>query len=439
MRLFQKITYLFLLTSFLTVSGAYAKTKLTIATVNNGDMVVMQKLSSEFEKQNPDIELDWVVLEENVLRQRLTTDIAIAGGQYDVMTIGSYEVPIWASRRWLTAFNDLPSSYDLGDMLPAVRDGLSYEGNLYALPFYAESSMMFYRKDLFKNAGLTMPERPTWEQVKQFAAAIHDPSNKVYGICLRGKAGWGENMAFLSTMVNSFGGRWFDENWKPALDSKAWKDATNFYVSLLNTYGPPGTTANGFNENLSLFANGQCGMWIDATVAAGMLFNPEVSKVSDQLGFAQAPYGITPKGSHWFWAWSLAIPTTSKNPEEAKKFLLWATSKEYLKLVGETNGWVAVPPGTRASTYENPKYQEAAPFAAFVRKAIENADTIDSTLEPKPYIGIQYATIPEFQSIGTQVGQQINGALAGKIPVEEALKTSQKITLRQMRRSGYVK
>lgn len=137
---------------------------LTIATVNNSDMIRMQKLSKTFETEHPDIKLNWVVLEENVLRQRLTTDIATQGGQFDVLTIGMYEAALWGAKGWLEPMKDLPASYALDDVFPSVREGLSVKGSLYALPFYAESSITYYRTDLFKDAGLTMPERPTWKR-----------------------------------------------------------------------------------------------------------------------------------------------------------------------------------------------------------------------------------------------------------------------------------
>src|SRR5918992_466963 len=217
---------------------AYAET-VTVATVNNGDMIIMQDLSSRFEEQHPDIDLEWVVLEENVLRQRVTTDIATGGGQFDVMTIGTYEVPIWAAQDWLVPLDDLPADYDVEDVLEPVRDGLSYEGKLYALPFYAESSMLFYRTDLFQEAGIEVPEQPTWQQVREWAEQLHDPGNEVYGICLRGKPGWGENMAFVTTLVNTFGGQWFDQSWNTTINTPEWKEALSFYVDLLNNYGPP--------------------------------------------------------------------------------------------------------------------------------------------------------------------------------------------------------
>ncbi|MBS9404519.1 sugar ABC transporter substrate-binding protein [Halomonas sp. TRM85114] len=415
-----------------------AQTEITVATVNNNDMVIMQSLTDAFEQAHPDITLDWVVLEENVLRQRMTTDIATQGGQFDVMTIGTYEVPMWGERGWLVPFEDLPDDYQVDDLLKPVRDGLSHDGSLYALPFYGESSMMFYRTDLFEEAGIEMPEQPSWEEVRDWAETLHDPDNEVAGICLRGKPGWGENMAFVSTLVNTFGGRWFDMDWNPEIDSPEWQEAIGFYVDLLGNYGPPGASSNGFNENQALFSRGNCAMWVDATSAAGRIYNPDESQVADKLGFAPAPVAETPKGSHWLWSWALAIPASSEKQDEARTFILWATSQEYIELVGETEGWTSVPPGTRESTYANENYQEAAPFADFVLDAMKGADPTDSTLEPSPYTGVQFVGIPEFQSIGTQVGQSIASALTGDASVEEALQTAQRATERAMQRAGYI-
>ena len=413
------------------------KVKLTIGTVNNEEMIIMRGLSKQFEKDHPNIELEWRVLSENTLRQRLLSDLAISDGQFDIMTIGAYEIPIWAKRGWLTALQDIPETYDLPDLLGTVRDALSYQKSLYALPFYAESSMTFYRKDLFKKAGIQISVQPTYDDIKRYAAAIHNPQEKIYGICLRGKSGWGENMAFLSTMVNTFGGQWFDQNWQPQLNSPAWKNAVSTYKDLLTNYGPPNPTANGFNESRLLFSNGHCGMWIDATVAAGMLFNPKLSKVHAQVGYASAPIAVTPKGASWLWTWALAVPESSKNKREAVQFITWATSKGYIKQVAQKQGWVAVPPGTRKSTYQNNNYQAAAPFAEFVLRAIQEADPLDSTLKPKPYSGIQFVGIPEFPAIGGQVGINMAKMIQGEISVEEALLDSQELVEEQMRKSGY--
>jgi sorbitol/mannitol transport system substrate-binding protein len=413
-------------------------TELVIATVNNGHMIEMQKLTKFFEQANPDIKVKWVTLEEGVLRQRVTTDIATKGGQFDIMTIGMYETPIWGKKGWLQELRP-DAAYDIDDLLPAMRQGLSVDGKLYAAPFYGESSMLMYRKDLADKVGVKLGDQPTWVQVKDFAAKIHDPANGLYGICLRGKPGWGDNMAFLTTLVNTNGGQWFDMGWKPQLESKPWKDAITFYVDLLNKYGPPGSSANSFNEILALFNEGKCGMWVDATIAASFITDPKQSKVADKVAFAQAPVAVTPKGANWLWAWALAIPAGSKNEASAQKFIAWATSKDYIKLVGKEAGWGSIPTGTRKSTYTTPEFLKAAKFAAAEKKAIDTANPNDSTLPKSPYVGVQFAAIPEFQAIGIAVGQQMSAALAGKVSVDAALKASQVSAEREMKKAGYYK
>nr|WP_244313794.1 sugar ABC transporter substrate-binding protein [Stappia sediminis] len=420
------------------MTGLVHAETITIATVNNGDMIRMQGLTDDFTAKNPDIEVEWVTLEENVLRQRVTTDIATKGGQYDVMTIGTYEVPIWGKQGWLVSLNDLPESYDVDDLLPAIRGGLTVDGELYAAPFYGESSMVMYRTDLMEKAGLEMPEAPTWDFIAEAARAMTDKENEVYGICMRGKAGWGENVAFITAMSNSFGARWFDMDWKPQFDQQAWKDTLTFYLDLMKDAGPPGASSNGFNENLALFQTGKCGMWIDATVAASFVTNPEDSEVADKVGFALAPDKGLGKRSNWLWAWSLAIPAGTDNEAAAKKFVEWATSKEYLELVASNEGWANVPPGTRTSLYENPEYKKV-PFAEMTLQSINSADPQHPTVDPVPYVGVQFVAIPEFQGLATVIGQQFSAALAGTITADQALRSAQQVATREMTKAGYIK
>ena len=378
-----------------------------------------------------------MTLEENVLRQRVTTDIATKGGQYDVLTIGTYEVPIWGKQGWLVSLDDLPASYDVDDLLPAIRAGLTVDDKLYAAPFYGESSMVMYRADLMEKAGLEMPEAPTWDFIAEAAKAMNDDENEIYGICLRGKPGWGENMAFLTAASNSFGARWFDENWQPQFESPEWKQTLTFYLDLMEAAGPPGASSNGFNENLALFQTGKCGMWIDATVAASFVTNPTDSQVADKVGFALAPDAGKGKRGNWLWAWSLGIPAGTDNEDAAKKFVAWATSKDYLALVAEKEGWANVPPGTRTSLYENPEYKKV-PFAEMTLDSINSADPKNPTVDPVPYVGVQFVAIPEFQGIATAVGQQFSAALAGQITADQALANAQTLATREMKRAGYI-
>ncbi|MEL7098565.1 MAG: sugar ABC transporter substrate-binding protein [Pseudomonadota bacterium] len=402
-------------------------TELTIAIVNNGHMINMQKVAEAYTEETG-VALNWVALEEGVLREQVTSDTATGGGQYDIINIGMQEAPIWGQAGWIQPL-EFGADYDIDDMLPAIRNGLSHDGTLYAAPFYGESSMVMYRKDLTDAAGVTIKDNDSWENIRAAAAAIHDPDN-VYGVCLRGKPGWGDNMAFITTVVNSFGGAWFDAEFRPQLDSQAWNDAITFYVDLLGTYGPPGSEGNSFNEILALYNEGKCGMWIDATIAASFL---EV----DGVAYAQSPNAGNPVGANWLWAWAMAVPTGTDKSEEAKAFIEWATSKAYIQAVADHPdfGWGSVPTGTRASTYASAEFQAAANFASAELAAIESA--APEATELKPYVGVQFAAIPEFPEVGSAVAQEMAAALSGAKTVEEALADAQAAADAIMQEAGY--
>jgi sorbitol/mannitol transport system substrate-binding protein len=401
----------------------------TVAVVSNplitNQMVPLTK--SNFEKQYPGIKVKFATYTEGDLRAAIEKNVSTHSNAFNVIMIGNYEAPLFAKSGWLenlsTQYIAKQPSYDASDLLPPIAKSLSYKGDLYAVPFYGESSMLYYRKDLFAKAGLTMPAHPTWTQVQSFAAKLNQPG-KVSGICLRGLAGWGDNMASLDTVINTFGGQWFDMNWKPQLTSPAVTQATNFYVNLVRKYGEPGAANDSFNQLLTLYGQGKCAMWYDATVAATSISGSYPS-VFKNTGYAFAPTAKT-KSSGWLWTWSLGIPQGTDNRDAAWKFVSWATSKNYDQLVAKKYGWAAVPPGTRTSLYNDPNYQKAAKeFAAITLASINSTDPEHPTLHPAPYTGIQFVDIPQFESLGVQVAQQIAGAIAGTETVSQALKTSQ--------------
>ena len=420
--------------TLLSTSLASADT-LTIATVNNGDMIRMQGLTDDFTAKTGHT-VEWVTLEENVLRQRVTTDITTKGGAFDIMTIGMYETPIWGKNGWLVPLDDLSEGYDADDILPAMAGGLSYNGTLFAAPFYGESSMIMYRTDLMEKAGLSMPDAPSWSFIAKAAREMTDRDNDINGICLRGKAGWGEGGAFITAMSNSFGARWFDENWNAQFDTREWSDTLNFYYNMMSDAGPAGFATNGFNENLSLFQQGKCGMWIDATVAASFVTNPKDSTVADSVGFALAPDNGMGVRSNWLWAWALAIPAGTQKEEAAKQFIEWATSNGYIELVAANEGWANVPPGARTSLYENANYKDI-PFAKMTLESILTADPNNSTVDESPYVGVQFAAIPEFAGIATDVSQEFSAAYAGQQSIAEALAKAQALTNDAMEAAGY--
>jgi sorbitol/mannitol transport system substrate-binding protein len=410
--------------------SANAKTgTVTVAVVSNplitGQMVPLTK--SVFEKQNPKITVKFATYTEGDLRAAIEKDVSTHSNAFNVIMIGPYETPLFAKNGWLDNLSSQyiasDPSYDASDLLPSISKALSYHGSLYAVPFYGESSMLYYRKDLFTQAGLTMPTHPTWAQVQSDAAKLNKPG-KVAGICLRGLAGWGDNMAALDTVVNTYGGEWFNQKWQPQLTSPAFEAATNFYVNLIRHYGESGASNDSFNQLLTLYGQGKCAMWYDATVAATSIATTYPS-IAAQTGYAFAPTNVT-KSSGWLWTWSLGIPHGTNDQGAAWKFVSWATSKSYDQLVAAKYGWAAVPPGTRTSLYQTPAYQQQAkPFAAITLASINSTDPLHPTVNPVPYVGVQYVDIPQFESLGLQVAQQIAGAIAGTESVSQALKTSQ--------------
>jgi len=426
-------------------SQSSSTTTLTVATVNNSNMVQMEQLTKQvFEKDHPNIKVNFVTLPENELRSKVTQDVATKAGKFDIATIGSYETPIWAHNGWLQNlspyFDKMSSSdkqnYNYDDLLKPVMATLSYQGHPYSLPFYAESSFLMYNKQLFAQHHLTMPLHPTWDQIAHFAQVLNDPAHGVTGILLRGQSGWGMNMAPLDTMINTFGGSWFDLQWKPQLSSPPVQQAVTFYVNLLQKYGEPGASTSGWEECLSLMSQGKGAMFYDATVFGGLLETPSTSKIAGQVGYAYAPTAVTPNGSHWLWAWSLGIVNSSHNKDAAFQFLTWATSPQYLTLAGKTFGWANVPPGTRASIYQNPDYQKAAPFAQVTLDSINTATPDHPTLNPVPYHGVQYVGIPQFEAVGEQVSTLISAAVAGKMTVSQALQQADQILASQVNKDN---
>lgn len=416
---------------------------LTIATVNNPDMLILQSLTPEFTEKTG-INLKFIIFPENELRQKVTEDVRIGAGKYDIVTIGTYDTPFWGQNKWVESIEpyfdkmeeDERKAYDREDIIRPIRDALSTKGVQYALPLYAESSVLYYRKDLFEAAGLKMPERPTWNEVYEFARKLNDPSKGVYGMILRGQPGWGMNMAVFASLINSFGGKWYDMNWKPQFNTPEMKKCWEFYKKILVDTGEPDAYTQGYLDCLKLFTSGKGALWYDATAQAGTLMGKD-SQVAGKVGYALPP--TDKKNAEWLWAWSLAIESSSKNKDAAFKFITWATSKEYIELVGNEIGWAQVPAGTRESTYKNVKYLSAAPFAKITYESIKNASYERPAVDPVPYVGIQYVSIPEFQVLGEQVSQQVAAYLAGKKSLDDALKASQEAADKTAKEGGYQK
>ncbi|WP_327341639.1 sugar ABC transporter substrate-binding protein [Streptomyces europaeiscabiei] len=404
---------------------------INVLMVGNPQMEDIAELTKSTFTKDTGIKVNFTILPENELRDKVTQDIATQAGQYDVATVGAYEVPVWHENGWLhelDSYADKDAAFDKSDLLkPMVQSLSGGDGKMYALPFYGESSFLMYNKEVLAEKGVTMPERPTWQQVADAAAEVDGARPGMKGICLRGLPGWGELGAPLTTMVNTFGGTWFTKDWKAQVNSAKFKEATNFYVDLVKKHGEAGAPQAGFTECLNAMSQGKVAMWYDATSAAGSLEDPKSSKIAGKVGYAYAPV-VETKSSGWLWTWAWAMPKTTKKADAASKFMLWASSKKYEKLVGEKLGWARVPAGKRASTYEIPEYKkDAAAFGDITLKSIQEADPTNPGVQPRPTVGVQFVAVPEFQDLGTKVTQEISAAIAGQTSVDKALDEGQKL------------
>jgi sorbitol/mannitol transport system substrate-binding protein len=167
-------------------------------------------------------------------------------------------------------------------------------------------------------------------------------------------------------------------------------------------------------------------MWADASVAASLL-EANDSPVKGKMAYAHMPV-VKTKESGWLWSWNLAIPKTTKHQAEALDFVKWATSKDYIKLVGNKIGWSNVPPGSRTSTYSIPEYKDAAKaYAPITLEVMSSVNPKQPGVNPQPWVGIQYVSIPEFQDVGNQCAQLIADYLANRTTVDDALGKCQDI------------
>ncbi|MEV0277457.1 sugar ABC transporter substrate-binding protein [Streptomyces sp. NPDC050610] len=401
---------------------------INVLMVNNPQMIELQKLTAAHFTKETGIKVNFTVLPENDVRDKISQDFSNQGGQYDVATLSNYEVPFFAKNGWLHPLDDYvakDAAFDQKDVLRPLTQSLTAEdGKLYAEPFYGESSFLMYRKDVFAQKGLKMPDRPTWQQVADLAAKADGAQSGMKGICLRGLPGWGELTAPLTTVVNTMGGTWFDKDWKARLDSPEFKKATKFYVDLVRSHGETGAAQSGFAECLNNLTQGKTAMWYDATSAAGSL-EAANSPVKGKIGYVPAPVDRT-KSSGWLYTWAWGMEKASRNTERAWKFISWASGKKYEELVGEKSGWANVPAGRRASTYARPPYVKAASaFSDVTLQAIRSARPNDPGVQPRPAPGIQFVGIPQFTDLGLKVSQEISAAIAGRQSVDAALKKSQ--------------
>lgn len=425
--------------------GPKEDVELIVASVNNGPMVTMSELSSKFTEETG-IKVTYVMLTENDIRSKIQQDVAVGGGQFDLVTLGTSDIGPYLDNGWTEPLQPLFDGmsaedkewYDFDDLIEAnIPAYSSAEKGLAAIPLYGESTMIMYRKDLFDAANLTMPEAPTWEEIYSLASELHDPANNMVGMALRGKPGYGENMYVFGTILYGYGAQWFDMDWQPQMETPEMKAAWEFYKKLQTDAGAKDVTSNGYTETLNLMASGNAAIYYDATVSAGV-FEGDDSPIKGKMGYALAPAGPGKGNTQTIGGWGLSVTSSSKNKDAAFKYLSWVTSKDYVELVAERDGWINVPSGARTSTYENDNYKKVASFADITLKSLSTCSFDHPAVNPTPYTGNSLPNIPEYAGIGEQVGQILADYVSGGKDIDTALSEAQDVCVQAMKDGGYI-
>jgi len=236
----------------------------------------------------------------------------------------------------------------------------TYDDQVVGVPMITENEMLYYRKDLLEKSGLEVPT--TMDELMNAAKTIKEDNDGVAGIVMRSQAS--AAVTQFSGFLYSFGGDWVDDKGNSAIDSDAAKEAYAFYGKLLHDYGPDQiSTDMSWPESAAIFAQGNAGFWIDASSLYENVYNPDKSKVGDQVGFAPFPEGPAGSKPYNVAAWALGINSASQNQDNAWKFIKWATSPE-MTLEVQKSGV----PSARTSVWENP--EGTASFPEDLAKAV---------------------------------------------------------------------
>lgn len=420
---------------------------INIALANNPLSQALEKIAKDKYKADG-VTVNIAVLPENDLRQKLTTEASTGGTTYDMFYIGPYEAFNWAKNGWLENlepyFKALPAdklaAYDREDLIKGMVGSLSLDGKSYALPFYGESSFIMYNKELFTAKGLTMPAEPTWDEIYDLAKKVNDPAKGIVGMTMRGAPGWGMSGAPFVTIINAFGGRFYDMKWNATVDTPEQRGAWQMYKKILRDAGQKDILSYTYNECIALMQSGKCGIYYDATSIAPPL-EGKGSAVAGKVGYVMPPHQKMKTNTAWLWNWAMGL--NPKSTDEKKKatfdFMLWATSKDFIKMTTEVDPTGAsTPPASRSSTYKLDAYKNT-PYAAMTLKTLESTDFTKPTLEEVPYVGLQYVAMPEFADWGTKMTEYLAAYVTDKMTLDEAIKKTNDLANQVAKDGGYQK
>lgn len=421
-------------------AAAEEEITVSIATLNNPICSKLVELTDKYYEAEG-VKIDFAVLPENDLREKATLEASTGGTTYDAYFTGPYEANFWITYGWAENLQpyidnmteEQKEAFDIEDIFPSIRESLSdpETGDLYALPFFGESNFFMYNKELFENAGVEMPENPTWDDIYELAVAIDDEEAGITGMTMRGAPGWGMSGAPFVTIVNAMGGQFYDMDWNATVDTPEQRAAWEMYKKILRDAGQDDIITYTYNECISLMTSGKCGIWYDAT-SNGPNLEAEDSLIKGKVGYAPAPSG-------WIWNWAMNInPNAADEKKQAAfDFMVWACSKDYVNLTLEEDPTgQATPSGVRASTYELDAYKDL-PYAQPTLDALANSDFNHPCKNEVPYVGCQYIAIPEFAEAGDRMTENLAAYVTDDMTLDEAIADTQAVFEQVAEEGGY--
>lgn len=374
----------------------------------------LKNIAGDFEAETG-IRANVDVVGQDVFESRINLSFTGGSGEIDVVHTPAIQVQKWIAAGWLTPVTEyLPEMAGKDDILAGPLDTYLIKGEYWGMPFGAGTGMLTYRKDLLKAAGKSVPD--TWEQMLDVAAAVH--SDDVAAIALRAAPGQGFNMFIFPMIMRAYGGKFFadypNQDLTPAINSPETLEALKIYIRLLNEYGPEGAGTFNFPEIIAGMQNGRVAMTVEGTGVVSQLIDPEKSKFAGNMGIAVPPGG--PAGrSPAIAVHGLGIPSSSRNADTAAQFISWATSTATVRKITLNEPFVDFVNGSLADDADVAgKYGSFQPDLLKVR-----VDALNQA------IGHYRPLLPNWVEIGSAVGENINAALNGLMPPEEALEIAQ--------------
>ena len=372
------------------------------------------------------------------IRQKAVLDLSSKTGNISTHAGDPMYLPLYAANKWTDPLENYLNDpkltdkawFKYDDIFEAWRKADMVDGKTYGIPYDGEMTIQTYRKDLYDAKGLKPAE--TLDQIVSNAKALHDPDKRMWGFCLRGMPGAGQNMYIYPSLLGAFGGKWFDAGGKIKVNSPEAVAALEWYVTQNNAFAPKAAQNWNWPDIADAFAQGTIASFIDGHSAATVIANPERSKVMGKIGFARWPKG--PSGRRVSSIWNWAMPINSALPEKARQatwlFIQWAASEETqartsFKFKGPGKRYGV----NRLSMWKTGPYSKTIGDAGsnFLEASLDSLAQ-DTDVEWRPRVA-------QWPAIGETMAKIVQSALVGQVKSQQALDDAQ-IQVERIMRGG---